>query len=114
MHFKYFKYCSSVGLEDCKFVGNLELKGLKEVDLDGRIEMLWLNGCTFGERQWEDFIELMVKIKRVQLDEINMEKDQWKKLVDIIENGTKEQSLKLKELKLSNCNIDAQLVERVR
>ena len=110
-------YCNKIGLFNCKVEGNClkELKDAMETKEDqSRLEQLDLNDCEFDERNWTDSIEIITKIKKVVLSVIAMENSRWNDLVDKIENKSRSEILKLEWLEFEDCNIDDELVKRVR
>ena len=116
LFFNHCKYCNDVVLNDCKLIGNLELdlliRQLNEDDDNTRMEVLMIIDCEFHKISWMNMIQIIVNTKTVYLNSMKMEEEEWRSLVDVIEQ--RQRVMKLEVLKFWNCNISDQLVERVR
>ena len=112
--FSHCKYCNSVGLFHCKLIGNLELDLLIKQfkDDDTRMEMLSITDCEFDKINWINMIQIIVNIETVDLNSMEMEEEEWRRFVAVIEQ--RQRAIKLEELGFWDCNIGDQLVERVR
>ena len=112
--FNHCKYCCDVALFNCKLIGDLELdlliKQLQEDD-DTRMEMLWIDNCRFDENNWMNMIEIILNTEIVRLWSIKMKEEEWRSLVDVMEQRPGQRAMKLKWLNLWDCNISDQLVE---
>ena len=87
------------------------MKQLREDD-DRRMEELWIDDCEFNENNWSVMIEIILNIKIVDLWSMEMEREQWERLADVIQQRWGQ--IKSKKLDLLACNIGEQFVERVR
>ena len=114
--FSHCKYCNSVGLSDCKLIGNCKLdiliEQLKEDDDNTRMEKLWIAECEFDKISWMNMIQIIVNMKIVELFEMEMEEEELERFIDVMEQ--RRGAMKLEVLELTYCNIGDQLVERVR
>ena len=112
-------YCNRVDLNNCKIVGDsYDLELVREGLVNGgdgvRLEWLRLTMCEMDDDNWEKIAAIIPVVETVRLWEMKMEEAQLKRMVENIEEGEQRGQLKLKMLDLLGCNIDDQLIERVR
>eukprot|EP00112_Aurelia_sp_Birch-Aquarium-sp1_P014541 Seg3149.1_Seg3149.2 transcript_id=Seg3149.1_Seg3149.2/GoldUCD/mRNA.D3Y31 product="NACHT LRR and PYD domains-containing protein 3" protein_id=Seg3149.1_Seg3149.2/GoldUCD/D3Y31 len=112
-------YCNEVELRNCKIVGDgFGLRdfneGLETKEEHSRLEELTLREFEIDEGNWRDVINIIAKIKRVRLWNIEVKASEWIKLVDAIEENERVGRLKLERLIFGDCNIDYQLKERIK